>query len=117
MIQLNRRMQELVANTLQADTESPNYIVRVKKVEDSDKDPYEFRGDTKGAISIEVQDSSDNGAATVTVQMQDTYGLTSPEVLNEQDWKLVIKPGCISVTPGTRVQFCAYMVSPYETII
>jgi len=117
MIQLDRRMLELVANQLQIGDEAPNYNMKVKRVEESDLDPYEFTGNPKGIISLEVSASRESGCSTATVKVEDTYGLMSPQILGEKKGKLCLKPSQIAIKPGQEAQFYAYISTDYNNIL
>jgi Cell wall-associated hydrolases (invasion-associated proteins) len=117
MIQLNRKMLEFISNRLQIGDEAPSYALRVKRVEEVDLDPYEWRGVPKGALSIDISASQESGATNATVKIEDTYGLMSPEVMEYKNAKLVLNPASIQIKPGEIAQFSAFIKTPYNTIL
>lgn len=117
MLQLNRRMLELIGNQLQIGEESPEYFLRVKRVEESSFDPYEWTGVPKGAMSIDISATKDSGAATAEVKIEDTYGLMSPRMIKPHDAKLYLTPDYIQIKPGEEAQFYAFVETGINKIL
>jgi cell wall-associated NlpC family hydrolase len=110
-------MLEAIVNTLQIGDEAPNYLMRIKRVEESGLDPYEWNGVPNGAMSLEISSSRESGAATANVRVANASGLMSPEVLQSKTGKLVLKPAQISIKPGEEAQFYAYVVTEYNNVL
>jgi cell wall-associated NlpC family hydrolase/SH3-like domain-containing protein len=79
MLELNKQMLKYLAQQLQLDDASPNYIVRLWRVGELDSPPYSFDGTEGGVTSIDVTGSVDSGCATATITFENTYGFRTPE--------------------------------------